>query len=1005
MKKYLSLIILACIAAGMKAQPCVDRLIYSLGTDHTASVFDLCVPGDYPDTLIIRSEIEDNGVTYIVTGIQVEALMGLKHLSCVSLPETMRSIGADAFNGCTHLGSIISLAVEPPTMGNSTVFKGVPADAILYVPSESIDDYANATGWSVISNIMPLPYKANPGDTISMKLKSPNPVVRLYFEVTDTTAGSRAARLIAPRGGYDRRTLQGTLVLPDSVADGMGFMYQVNDAADFALRGCTDLRDPVRNTWILAYQNRGVREDTIPAGITRITGGTFIDNTALRSLECCEAIPPACSLRTFAGLPDTLPIYVSKSHYEAYRNAPVWGTRQLAPRVARGDTVIVNHRNPNYSLLYEITDDRPGSRAVRLVGDGPWTPTENLDMPARFYAAGMLVVPDSIRDRGGVSYAVTEIQDSVLMGNENITGLSIGKHVCHMGAHALGHCPYITSIEVNIDNPVYHSRRSGNAIVETATNRLVLGCASSIIEESVRIIGAGAFCSQINLEDLFLPANIESIEPGAFHGCTELSTIYSLNPTPPQADAHCWDDLDENTRVFIPAGTILEYQKAWPHFSNFKAIPQPGNPGDTIGLYNMEGKYTLYYQITNNSYYGAQVAIVRPQGGYREDIPADSVNIRPTIMDGQGAVYSVTEIADSAFAGTKITHLFIGENVRRISHKSLHGCDSLHHIEVVWGNPIYHDAGCDGIIESKTFTLIAGCRGTTLVPSIRLIGDHAMCGLEIDSIRIPESIMGIGLHALAIPQLTKIICEGFTPPMLTASSLEGVSRDIPVLVPQGCGMTYRASDVWGEFTTILEFAHPTQPGDRLRLPIGNGVNIFFEVQDTVAGSQSVMAVPDIGEVPYYYIQPRGALLVPDSVADRFGTMYAVTSLAVNAYRNLTIDSISLPATLHHLCAYAMSGCDKLRAISCHAITPPQWWSSTAMDGVNRGIPLYVPAGSVDAYREALGWKEFSFILPLDEPTSVTLTQSLPTATKVLINGRVFIRRGEQLYDLMGHRIR
>lgn len=50
-----------------------------------------------------------------------------------------------------------------------------------------------------------------------------------------------------------------------------------------------------------------------------------------------------------------------------------------------------------------------------------------------------------------------------------------------------------SSIIVAEGNPVYDSRNNCNAIIETATNKLVSGCKNTVIPSSVTSIGSGAF--------------------------------------------------------------------------------------------------------------------------------------------------------------------------------------------------------------------------------------------------------------------------------------------------------------------------------------------------------------------------------------------------------------------------------------------------------------------------------------------------------------------------------
>ena len=83
----------------------------------------------------------------------------------------------------------------------------------------------------------------------------------------------------------------------------------------------------------------------------------------------------------------------------------------------------------------------------------------------------------------------------------------------------------------------------------------------------------------------------------------------------------------------------------------------------------------------------------------------------------------------------------------------------------------------------------------------------------------------------------------------------------------------------------------------------------------------------------------------------------VTSIGYSAFwgcRSLT--SITLPEGVKSIGDYAFDRCS-LTSITCHAVTPPTIDSNTFV-GADKGIPVYVPAGSVEAYKAATGWSEF-----------------------------------------------
>ena len=94
----------------------------------------------------------------------------------------------------------------------------------------------------------------------------------------------------------------------------------------------------------------------------------------------------------------------------------------------------------------------------------------------------------------------------------------------------------LQKIVVHPDNKVYDSRNNCNAIIETATNTLILGCSTTRIPEGVESIGLMAFKDCYNLTSIILPSSLTNIESGtdvwwsgAFENCINLKTVYNLS--------------------------------------------------------------------------------------------------------------------------------------------------------------------------------------------------------------------------------------------------------------------------------------------------------------------------------------------------------------------------------------------------------------------------------------------------------------------------------------------
>ena len=82
-----------------------------------------------------------------VTSIGDSAFSGCTSLSSIIIPNKIISIEDDAFKGCSKLASITVLPKTPPTLGTNVFYK-IASNAVIYVPSGSVDVYKSATNWS-----------------------------------------------------------------------------------------------------------------------------------------------------------------------------------------------------------------------------------------------------------------------------------------------------------------------------------------------------------------------------------------------------------------------------------------------------------------------------------------------------------------------------------------------------------------------------------------------------------------------------------------------------------------------------------------------------------------------------------------------------------------------------------------------------------------------------------------------------------------------------------------
>jgi hypothetical protein len=114
------------------------------------------------------------------------------------------------------------------------------------------------------------------------------------------------------------------------------------------------------------------------------------------------------------------------------------------------------------------------------------------------------------------------------------------------------------------DNSHYCSE---NGVLFDITKKRLIQCPCVIkgnyaIPDGVTTIGEQAFLSCTGLTSVTIPNSVTSIGEYAFYGCDGLTILTIENVTPPDVRYLAFEDVSENTTIYVPAESVEKYKAA-----------------------------------------------------------------------------------------------------------------------------------------------------------------------------------------------------------------------------------------------------------------------------------------------------------------------------------------------------------------------------------------------------------------------------------------------------------